>query len=80
MPDQNETERPPTEADIKAILKALDASGVLKDPDSLTREEGKRRFIAEASREGLRNIHPDRVVCDGDHYFFVIPPKQQKPT
>jgi hypothetical protein len=65
----------PTEKDVRPILEALDSSGVLKHADRITRDEGKSELLAELSKRGLGRITPDMVVCNTDHWFFVVPPE-----
>jgi hypothetical protein len=61
-------------------MKALDSSGILKDIDNVSQDEGKRKVLAELSRQGLGHIHPDIVVCNSSHYFFVVAPEPPPPT
>jgi hypothetical protein len=74
MPQDHNDPHHPTENDVRDVLKALESSGVLKDVDSLSRDEGKRKLLEELSRQGLGKIHPDMLVCNNVHYFFIVKP------
>jgi hypothetical protein len=69
--------RQPSEKEFRSILKALASSGILTEVDTVSQEEGKRRLLEHLSREGLTKVHPDMVVCNSEHFAFVVRPPSQ---
>ena len=75
MPEQDNAQPELTESEMRGIFKALESSGVLKGGiDTLSLDEGKRKLLAELSRQGLGKITPDILVCNNLHYFLVVKP------
>ena len=74
MPEQDNAQPELTESEMRGIFEALKSSGVLKGADSLSLDEGKRKLLAELSRQGLGKITPDILVCNNLHYFLVVKP------
>jgi hypothetical protein len=67
-----------TDRRMREIFKSLEESGVLKDADNISRDEGRSKILKKMSENGL-NLHPD-VLCCNTNYVFIVAPDPEPDT